>query len=326
MSRRWPARWRGCKVNEHQPLRGRALAAFVLVALIWGSTWLVIRDQVQGVAIPASWTLTWRFVVAALAAFPLALLRREGVMLDRGGWAVAVALGFTQFFANYQFVYRAEEYLASGLVAVIYALLMLPNALLARLVLGTRVTRRFLAGSAVALAGIGLLMAREYAAAPLGAHVLLGAGLTVAGMLCAAVANVAQATAVGRRQPMMALVAWAMLIGAGIDAAFAYATCGPPVLGATPRYWLGVGYLGVIGSVVAFPLYFALIRQMGAGRAAYNGVAVPVVAMALSTLFEGYRWTGLAVAGSVLAMAGLLVALGGRGTAGRVSRPALPPE
>ena len=75
------------------------------------------------------------------------------------------------------------------------------------------------------------------------------------------------------------------------------------------QYLAGTAYLAIAGSVVTFPLYFMLIRQLGAGRAAYNGVAVPVVAMALSTVFEGYRWSTLTIGGAVLALAGLLIAL-----------------
>jgi len=305
-------------VTHHEPLRGRALAAFALVALIWGSTWLVIAFQVgphEHVNTPAVWTLTWRFVLGALVAFPVAIWRREGLMLDRGGWMVALTVAVFQFFGNYQFVYRAEEYLTSGVVAVLFALLMVPNAVLARITLGTRISRRFVAGSVVALAGIALLLAKEYLAAPASASPMLGALLVVGALLTASVANVVQASKAGRRQPIMALIAWAMLIGAGIDAAFAYATVGAPVIDPRASYWWEVAYLAIIGSVVPFPLYFALIRQMGAGRAAYNGVAVPVVAMGLSTIFEGYRWTSLAAGGSMLAMTGLLIALSGRSAA-----------
>ena len=70
--------------------------------------------------------------------------------------------------------------------------------------------------------------------------------------------------------------------------------------------------LAAYGSWGVFPLYFKLIREMGAGKAAYTSVVTPIIAMVLSTLFEGYRWTGLAVAGSALAMLGLLIALSGR--------------
>ena len=93
---------------------------------------------------------------------------------------------------------------------------------------------------------------------------------------------------------------------------FAWITAGPPVIDTSPRQLAGVFYLAVVGSVLTFPLYFMLIRDWGPGKAAYNGVAVPVVAMALSTLFEGYRWSALAAGGAVLAMVGLLIALSGR--------------
>jgi drug/metabolite transporter (DMT)-like permease len=73
-----------------------------------------------------------------------------------------------------------------------------------------------------------------------------------------------------------------------------------------------VAYLGLVGTVLTFPLYSMLLRDWGPGRAAYNGVLIPVVAMALSTLFEGYHWTVLAIGGAVLALAGLTVALSGR--------------
>jgi drug/metabolite transporter (DMT)-like permease len=296
-------------------LRGRALAAFVVVTLIWGSTWLVIRDQIA--VVPPAWTVTWRFMLAAAGMFTLAMLRGEGLRLGPGGARLAVAVGLTQFFANFQLVYRAEQHLTSGLVAAIYALMLVPNAVFARVFLGARVTGRFVAGSAVAIAGIGVLLWQEWrGSGPLGApglgDVVMGVALAGVGVLCASAANVLQATRVGRAQQVVPMIAWAMLVGAIADAVFAYATSGAPVFDPRARYWLGVGYLGLVGSVVAFPLYFSLIRWMGPGRAAYNGVAVPVVAMGLSTVFEGYRWSGAAALGAGLAFAGLGLALSGR--------------
>ena len=68
----------------------------------------------------------------------------------------------------------------------------------------------------------------------------------------------------------------------------------------------------IVGSVLAFPMNFNLIRDMGAAKAAYIGVTTPIVAMLLSTLFENYRWTLLAAAGAALAMIGLIIALSSR--------------
>jgi drug/metabolite transporter (DMT)-like permease len=168
---------------------------------------------------------------------------------------------------------------------------------------------RFLAGSAVALAGIAMLLVHEYRVAPPTASVVLGVALTCGGLLSASTANVLQATPAARRIAVVPLIAWAMIWGTGADVAVSWILYGPPVFDPRPAYLGGMVYLALAGSVVTFPVYFWLIREMGAGRAAYNGVLVPVIAMGLSTVFEGYRWSVLAAAGAVLALAGLLIAL-----------------
>ena len=142
-----------------------------------------------------------------------------------------------------------------------------------------------------------------------GADTLIGLALALGGIFSASSANILQNTQLGRAQPVVPLVTWAMVAGGLADAVAAYVLNGAPVFPHEPRFWGGVAWLALAGSVAAFPIYFALIRSIGAGRAAYTNVLVPVVAMTLSTLFEGYRWTPLAVAGSGLAMAGLVVAL-----------------
>lgn len=294
----------------HALLRPAVVLPFLLVAVIWGSTWLVIKDQLGEV--PPGWSVTWRFALAAAGMALFALARGERLRLDRGGHIVALAIGITQFCLNFNLVYRAEQYLTSGIVAVLFALLLLPNAVLGKIFLGAAVTRRFMAGTVIALSGIALMLLHEARLADLGGGVWLGVGLTSLAILSASIANVLQAAPTARRQPMLSLLAWAMFWGALADAALAWALSGPPVLPLDARYLGGVAYLAIIGSVITFPLYFALIRDIGPGRAAYNGVLVPVVAMGLSTMFEDYRWSWLAAGGGALAMAGLVVALRGR--------------
>jgi len=287
--------------------RAKVIAAFLVVTAIWGSTWLVIKDQVGSV--PASWSISYRFLLACAGMFAFAWARGERLRLSPAGLQLSMLVGLAQFFGNFQFVYRAEMHLTSGIVAVFYALLMVPNAILARIFLKQPVSARFLAGSAVALVGIALLMLHEYRVAPPEGQIVLGLLFTFCGLLSASSANVLQANAVGRAQPVVPLIAWAMLWGALAGVAFSLATAGLPVIETRWQYLAGIAYLAIAGSVVTFPLYFMLIRQLGAGRAAYNGVAVPVVAMALSTVFEGYRWSTLTIGGAVLALAGLLIAL-----------------
>lgn len=287
------------------------LIPFAIVTLIWGSTWLVIKDQLA--VVPASWSVTYRFAVAGVAMLIWAAMRKERLGLDARGWWFALALGLSQFVVNYNLVYISEHYITSGVVAVVYALLLVPNAILARIFLGQRMGRQLMLGSAIAMGGIALLFVHE---ARLDAaatdEVLLGLVIAFGGVLAASVANVMQATRASKAYPMATMLGWAMLLGAGLDGLWSLATVGPPVIEMRWGYVLGIFYLGVLGSSVAFSLYFALIREIGPTKAAYTGVVIPVIAMILSTLFEGYRWSWIAVAGTLLALAGLVVALRAR--------------
>lgn len=281
---------------------------FILVTLIWSSTWIVIRDQLG--TVPPGWSVCYRFALGGVAMLSFAWMRGVDLRIGARGIGFAALLGTAQFVLNFNFVYRAEHYVTSGVVAVIYALLLIPNSILARIVFSQRVSPMFVIGSLVAIGGIGLMLLHEYRGAALASDgILLGAALSIAGLMSASVANVMQGTQIARRLPMVAVLAWAMLIGAGLDALFAWITVGPPVIEPRAGYLFGIAWLAIAGSVVTFPLYFRLIQRVGPGRAAYTSVMTPVVAMLISTLVEGYRWSLLSAAGAMLALAGMVIAL-----------------
>ena len=291
------------------------LIPFAVVTLIWSSTWIVIRDQLG--TVPPSWSVTYRFLVAAAVLGAWAAAKRESFRLDARGLRFAALLGVAQFTLNFNFVYRAEGFITSGVVAVVFALLLVPNAILSRVFLGQRMGRQLLAGSAVAVGGVALLFLHEIRTDPHGpARALTGIGFTLLGVLSASSANVMQASAAAKRYPMLSTTAVAMLIGALVDGAYAFATVGAPVFDPRWSYTAGIVYLGVFASAIAFPLYFGVLRAIGPAKAAYSSVIVPVIAMLLSTAFEDYRWSLLAGAGAALAGIGLVIAL----TARRPSR------
>ena len=189
---------------------------FVIFTFIWGTTWIVIRDQLG--TVPAQWSITYRFAIAAIAMAAVARWKGESLRLPLGGLAAAAALGFFQFVVNFNAVYMAEHHITSGLVATVFALLLIPNSLLAWAFLGQRPTNRFIWSSLVAVAGIAMLFAHELRQNPArSGEVLLGIGLTLAGMLGASVANVFQAREEIKRYPLFALLTWAMAIGAVLD-------------------------------------------------------------------------------------------------------------
>jgi drug/metabolite transporter (DMT)-like permease len=142
--------------------------------------------------------------------------------------------------------------------------------------------------------------------------VLVGIGFTLVAVLAASVGNLLQLVETVKRLPVASLLAWAMGYAALANGVIALALHGAPVAEARIGYWVGLVYLGLIASALAFFFYYRIIRAIGPAKAAYSSVLVPIVAMLISTIAEDYRWTGLAAAGGLMAVAGLLVALSGR--------------
>lgn len=285
----------------------KILLPFLLITLIWSSTWIVIKGQLG--VVPPVWSVSYRFLIAGVTM--LAIVRLTGMSLAVGrGHGLAALLGLLQFVLNYNFVYFSELYITSGLAAVVFALLVVPNTTLAWLFFGQKVSGRFILGAAVAMAGVGLLFVQEIrnSATPTG-DVLVGLGLALLAVLAASASNVMQLGGTMKSVPVAPMLGWAMLYGGLMDSAFAWATAGPPVVETNLSYWLELVYLGVVASALAFWLYYRIIRQIGPAQAAWSGVLIPIIAMAIYTAFEGYRWSALAIAGGLLAVAGLLIAL-----------------
>ncbi|HET6942649.1 MAG TPA: DMT family transporter [Sphingomicrobium sp.] len=281
---------------------------FAIFTAIWGSTWIVIRDQLG--IVPPQWSVAYRFIIAATAMALVARWKGESLRLGRGAILPALFLGFAQFCINFNAVYLAERHITSGVVATIFALLLIPSTLMAWAFLRHRPSGRFISSSLVAIAGIGLLFVHEFQQHSARAgEIIVGIALTLAGMVGASAANVYQARDEVRRFPLFSMIAWSMAAGAVMDCAFAFAMTGPPVFDSRPGYWLGVFYLALPASVLTFSLYYPVVRKIGPAKAAYSSVLVPIIAMGFSTILEGYRWTPLAIAGAILALGGMLGAV-----------------
>jgi drug/metabolite transporter (DMT)-like permease len=281
---------------------------FIIFTAIWGSTWIVIRGQLG--VVPPQWSVAYRFVIAAIAMALLALWKGHSLKLPPKMFPAIAFLGFAQFCVNFNAVYLAERHITSGVVATVFALLLIPSSLLAWALLGQKPTSRFAWSSLVAVAGIVLLFVHEIQEHPADSgQIAAGIGLTLVGMVGASAANVYQARPEVRHLPLFALLAWSMAAGAVIDAAIAFLLTGPPVFDKNPIYLGGLAYLAFAASVLTFSLYYPVVRKIGPAKAAYSSVLVPIIAMGFSTWLEAYRWTPLTIAGALLAIGGMVGAL-----------------
>lgn len=280
---------------------------YAAVVLIWGSTWAAIPFQLGVVAVEVS--VAWRFALGSLALFAYAAAsgRRLGIPLRHYG--AVVTQGMLMFSSSYLFTYYAIGYVTSGLVAVIFSLIVFFNAFFAWLLFGSPVEARLIVAALVGAAGVAFLFWPEVSAFELADTSLLGLLLAVAAVVIASLGNMAAITNTNRGLPVMSVnahgMAWGALTSLAVSAIFGRRI----EFLWQAEYVLSLLYLAIFGSAVAFGCYLALIRRIGAARAAYTAVLFPPVALLISTFVEGYRWTVPAAIGTGLIIAGNWLAL-----------------
>jgi drug/metabolite transporter (DMT)-like permease len=289
-------------VTRHSPP-----ALFSISTVIWGSTWLAIKFQLGAVAPEVSVAL--RFALAALLLGAWCAVTRRSLRFERRAHAFIALQGVLLFGLNYVAVYWAERYATSGLVAVLFSTIVFMNPIGARLVFGTALTLRTLVAAMLGVVGVALLFVPELTAARRGGTAALGILLGLGATAIAAGGNLAAMRNHDAGIAVLPGTAWGMGYGA-LTAAMVGIVAGVPwTIDWRAPYLASLFYLAIFGSVVAFGAYLTLLKEVGAGPASYVAVATPIVAMLLSTLFEGYRWTPIAAFGVVLAVAGNWLAL-----------------
>ena len=286
------------------------LLLFALPSVIWGTTWLVIKFQL-GVVEPEA-SVAWRFALAALLLLGWCLARGIPLRFAPREHAELVLLGFLLFGLNYVLVYRSEQHLTSGLVAVLFAFIVFWNLLGARLLFGTRAPRAVLLGAAIGVCGVALLFWPELASLRAGPGQGTGIALACLATLVASAGNLHSQRVFARGMAVVPATAWAMAYAALLLLGWCLARGVPLAFDARPAYVLSLLYLALFGSVIAFVSYLTLLRRIGSGRSGYTAAVIPVVAMLASTLFEGYHWTPAALGGMALVMAGTVLVLRAR--------------
>ena len=283
---------------------------FASTALIWGSTWLVIKFQ-YGIVAPEL-SVAYRFGIAALILFGWCLFRGESLRFSRRMHAQLALLGTLQFALNYVFVYLSEQYLTSGLVAVVFVLMVFWNLLGAHYLFGQVLARRLIAGAFCGLFGVALVFWPEVAQLQGDMAQVKGLAFAVLATLGASAGNLWSQRLYGQGVRVTPCIAWSMLYGSIAVTLYSAVTGIPFTWDGSGAYLISLAYLTVFGSVIAFVGYLTLLQRIGAGRAGYTSAAVPVIAMIISTLFEDYVWTAPALAGMALVLAGSVLVLGKR--------------
>ena len=285
------------------------LHLFAACVAIWGSTWIAITFQLGRVAPEAS--VFYRFLLGSLLIFGYCWARRLPLRYSAREHAWIALLGIFMFSVSYVFVYYAEEHVVSGLVAVGYSASPLLGMLGMRAFFGTPMTRKVAAGSLIGIAGITLVFWPEFGRLESG-NAVLGAIFTALAVIVSTLGSMIAHRNQQARLPLWQSLAWGMLYGAIFSLAIALATGKALGFEATVPYVLSLLYLTILGSIVAFAAYLTLLERIGAARAGYIGVMVPIVALVISAAFEGFRWHVLTWLGIAVSVAGNVIILRGK--------------
>ena len=282
-------------------------ALFLVPALIWGSTWHAITWQLGTVAEEVS--VTYRFAAASLLLALGCVATRRSLRFSLRDHAFLAGVGLLMICVNYNFIYWAERIVVSGLVAVVYSTIVFMTPIGMRIAFEAPMKPRLFAAAALGVTGVALLFLPELGEAGRGGSTAFGVALVLAAALACAAGNLIAVRNHNAGIPTIPGTTWTMIYGTLFAAAVALGRGSAWTFDARPAYVWSLAYLAVCGSVVAFVAYFTLLKRVGAGPSSYIAVATPVIALLVSTIFEGYRWTWVAVLGAALAVLGNWLAL-----------------
>lgn len=283
------------------------LVLYTLTVLIWGTTWIGIKYQLD---VHPIISVCYRVGLAAIVLFIFCAftgrLKHHFTAREHGFIAL---MGLSIFSANYWMIYMGAQYLTSGLVALCFSTVTVMNIINQAILFKIPFNRKVVLGTILGLIGMGFVFYPEIENLNLADKTVLGLALCLIGSYFASMGNMASLRNSRSGMPIMLANAYGMFYGAILSALLAFIMGIPFDYEMTMSYTLSLLYLGIFGSAIAFTLYLTLVARMGADKAAYSSVLFPIVALGISTFAEQYHWNIFAITGVLLILAGNVLAM-----------------
>ncbi|MFP2513679.1 DMT family transporter [Buttiauxella agrestis] len=278
---------------------------YISVVVIWGTTWLAIYMQQGVVSVPVS--IFWRFAVAAIVMLVVLLALRRLRRISLRDHLFCMLQGGCVFGFNFFCFYHAAAYISSGLESVIFSMSVLFNAINSMILFRQRPSKNLLPAAVLGIAGVIALFWHDLVATQMAPTLLMGIGLSALGTFGFSIGNMISTRHQRRGLETLSTNTYAMFYGTIIMGVLALVRGDSFMPEFTLRYLGSLFYLAIFGSVIAFGAYFTLVGRIGASQAAYSTLLFPLVALSLSTIYEGYVWHSNAVIGLCMILLGNLV-------------------
>ena len=278
---------------------------WLLLGIIWGSTWLFIKLGLED--LPPFLFAGLRFVIASLFLWVILLVRRVRLPRIRRDWLVMVGTGLLTFGLDYGLVYWGENHIPAGMTSILFSTMPLFVLLLAHLFLrNERISRWSLGGILVGLAGVTLIFSKQLQLAD---ALAFWGSLAVLGAALAAAVSSVLVRRFAQHLDSMILTTIQMTAGCIPLVVLGLSLEGSPIhFHWTPMAWTSLLYMAVIGSALAFVLLYWLLKQIGPVQ---TGLIIPfttVVAVLLGVIVLGEAFTWRTGVGGALVLGGLSLA------------------
>ena len=283
------------------------LILFISTLLCWSPTWYLIKFQF-GVVDPLI-SIFYRFLIASAIVFIFLILLKKKLSFNLNQHLWFLLLGVTLFSLNYIFFYLANTYLISGIVTIAFSTILIMNILGERIYFKIKSSKQTLLAAGFGIIGILIIFEKELLNFKVEDKTHIGIILSFIATFWASTGNLIHQKNFKDKIPFVQSIAYGMLYGSIFTLIVAKFRGAELLFDDSFSYISSLLYLSIIGSVVAFYLYLKLLESIGSARAGYIGVIMPIIALIISTIFEGLQWSNNLIFGLPVLIFGCVLIL-----------------
>ena len=261
---------------------------FGITLFCWSPTWYVIKFQLGYVDPLVS--VFYRFLAASIIIFIYLIIKDKKLRFSLNHHIWFLLFGICLYSLNYVFFYLSNTYLISAFPAVVFSTVVIMNILGEAFYFKKKPSLKTLIGATIGMIGIVIIFNDEIFNFSLSNGTHVGLFLALLGTFCASTGNMVHQRNLNNNFPLIETIAYAMLYGSLITFIITQIKGTELLFEFTFSYIVSLAYLSIVGSIFAFIFYLRLLEKVGAGRAGYVGVVMPVLALLISTVFENLEW------------------------------------
>ena len=261
---------------------------FLITLLCWSPTWYIIKFQLGYVDPLVS--VFYRFLIAAIIIFIYLIFKKKNLKFSLNQHIWFLYFGVCLYSLNYVFFYLSNTYLISAFPAVVFSTVVIMNILGERFYFKKIPSFKTIIGATIGMVGIIIIFNDEIFNFSLTNGMHIGLFLALLGTFCASTGNMVHQKNLNNNFPLIPTIAYAMFYGSLVTLLITQIKGTELLFEYSFSYIASLAYLSIVGSVFAFIFYLKLLERVGAGRAGYVGVVMPVLALLISTVFENLEW------------------------------------